>query len=110
MAAIYAAPTAFPAAGSMRLTRRGRAVVTAGVALLALLVVVPGSWRAVADAQTTGPSTTTVTVQPGDTLWGIAAAARPGDDPRQLIAEIRQMNGLADAGLVPGQVLTLPVD
>ncbi|MEY3734760.1 MAG: hypothetical protein RL347_2119, partial [Actinomycetota bacterium] len=50
-----------------------------------------------------------VTVQPGDTLWGIASSVDPGADPRALIAEIRDVNGLAQSGLTPGQVLQVPV-
>ncbi len=46
-------------------------------------------------------------VQPGDTLWELAAE-RFGGDPRAGIWEIRERNGLADAVLEPGMVLYLP--
>lgn len=92
-------------APAMRITRRGRLVVLA-VALL--VVLLPGAWRAVATAQVEGPATVAVTVQPGDTLWGIAAAMDPGSDPRVLIAQIREMNALTQSGLIPGQVLVVP--
>lgn len=94
-----------PAASGLRMTRRGRLVVLA-VALL--VVLLPGAWRAMATAQVEGPSTVAVTVAPGDTLWGIAAEIDPGADPRALIAEIRELNGLTQSGLVPGQVLVVP--
>jgi LysM repeat protein len=87
------------------MTRRGRLVVLA-VALL--VVLLPGAWRAMATAQVEGPATLAVEVQPGDTLWGIAVAMDPGADPRALIAEIRELNGLTQSGLVPGQVLVVP--
>jgi nucleoid-associated protein YgaU len=93
------------AAGPVRITRRGRLVILA-VALL--VVLLPGAWRAMATAQVEGPSTVAVTVAPGDTLWGIASQIDPGADPRALIAEIRELNGLAQSGLVPGQVLVVP--
>ena len=93
------------ASSGLRMTRRGRLVVLA-VALL--MVLLPGAWRAMATAQVEGPSTVAVTVAPGDTLWGIAAAIDPGADPRALIAEIRELNGLTQSGLVPGQVLVVP--
>ena len=93
------------ASPSLRITRRGRLVVLA-VALM--VVLLPGAWRAVATAQVEGPATVAVTVQPGDTLWGIASAVDPGADPRALIAEIRQANGLTQSGLIPGQVLQVP--
>lgn len=87
------------------MTRRGRLVVLA-VALMVMLL--PGAWRAMATAQVEGPATVAVTVQPGDTLWGIAAAIDPGADPRALIAEIRELNAMTRSGLVPGQVLVVP--
>lgn len=93
------------AAPALRMTRRGRLVV---LALALLVVLLPGAWRAVATAQVEGPTTVSVTVQPGDTLWGIAAEIDPGADPRALIAEIREMNALTQSGLVPGQVLVVP--
>lgn len=117
MAAIYAAP-ALPGlrpAGarrqgserpaSLRITRRGRLVI---LAIALLVVLLPGAWRAMATAQVEGPATVAVTVQPGDTLWGIASQVDPGADPRALIAEIRELNGLTQSGLVPGQVLVVP--
>jgi LysM repeat protein len=73
-----------------------------------LVVLLPGAWRAVATAQIEGPTTATVTVQAGDTLWGLAQTINPGADPRALIAEIRELNGLAQSGLTPGQVLVIP--
>ena len=92
-------------APGLRMTRRGRLVVLA-VALM--VVLLPGAWRAMATAQVEGPMTVAVTVQPGDTLWGIAAAIDPGADPRALIAEIRELNAMTQSGLVPGQVLVVP--
>lgn len=93
------------AAPALRMTRRGRLVV---LTLALLVVLLPGAWRAMATAQVEGPTTVAVTVQPGDTLWGIAAEIDPGADPRALIAEIREMNALTQSGLVPGQVLVVP--
>ncbi len=90
---------------SLRMTRRGRLVV---LALALIVVLVPGAWRAMATAQVDGPSTIAVTVQPGDTLWGIAAEIDPGADPRALIAQIREVNALTQSGLTPGQVLVVP--
>jgi len=115
MAATYVAPalpglrrsrTAAHAPSSLRITRRGRLVV---VALALLVVLLPGAWRAMATAQVDRPGAVAVTVQPGDTLWGIASSVDPGADPRALIAEIRDVNGLAQSGLTPGQVLQVPV-
>jgi nucleoid-associated protein YgaU len=51
---------------------------------------------------------TSVVVQPGDTLWSIASPVAGDGDVRATVAEIRRLNGLSSAGLVPGQTLRLP--
>jgi nucleoid-associated protein YgaU len=48
-------------------------------------------------------------VKAGDTLWAIARReVGPHADPRPLIADIREANGLITSALHPGQVLALP--
>ena len=55
--------------------------------------------------------TTTHVVQPGETLWGIAAGiAEPDEDVRSVISEIKRINELASSSLVIGQPLSLPDD
>jgi nucleoid-associated protein YgaU len=50
-----------------------------------------------------------VVVQPGDTVWSIAVAlAGPGEDVRRVVDAIEGLNGLAEAVVVPGQVLRVP--
>jgi nucleoid-associated protein YgaU len=49
-----------------------------------------------------------VVVESGDTLWSIAASVADGDDVRDVVAQMRALNGLDSADLVPGQVLQLP--
>jgi nucleoid-associated protein YgaU len=49
-----------------------------------------------------------VVVEPGDTLWSIAASAADGDDVRDVVDRIQELNRLEGSGLVPGQVLLLP--
>jgi nucleoid-associated protein YgaU len=51
---------------------------------------------------------TTVVVQPGDTLWSIAAAHYSGDDVRVRVQDIEQANGLAGPTIEVGQTLKLP--
>jgi len=51
-------------------------------------------------------NSTTVTVMPGDTLWGIAERLDPGSDPRPLVHELAALAGRGV--LQPGQVLTIP--
>jgi Tfp pilus assembly protein FimV len=99
-------PPADPAsAPPLRLTRRGLLVVGAAVALLAgvLVWLAAASAPAAAPAREAGPAT--VTVVPGDTLWSIAGRVAPDRDPRAEVDRLRQLNQLAGAALVPGQVL-----
>jgi nucleoid-associated protein YgaU len=49
-----------------------------------------------------------VVVRPGDTLWSIASPVAADGDVRAAVDEIRQINGLTSADLVPGQTLQLP--
>ena len=52
--------------------------------------------------------TVTVTVQPGESLWAIAEAVAPERDPRDVVADIIQLNNLEAARVVPGQALFIP--
>ena len=49
-----------------------------------------------------------VTVQSGDTLWSIAQQADPNADPRAVIEQIRQLNGLDGDVVAAGAVLKVP--
>lgn len=49
-----------------------------------------------------------VVVQPGQTLWTIAEARFPNQDPRQTVDEIEQQNHLRGGVVYPGQRLRLP--
>jgi LysM repeat protein len=51
-----------------------------------------------------------ITVQPGDTLWGIAREIAPGEDPREVIAEIERLNSSVGAVIQAGDELVVPVD
>ena len=51
----------------------------------------------------------TYEVRAGDTLWQIATEQYDGTlDPRAVVYEIREANGLHGALLQPGETLTLP--
>ncbi|HEY5336188.1 MAG TPA: LysM peptidoglycan-binding domain-containing protein, partial [Mycobacteriales bacterium] len=50
----------------------------------------------------------TAVVQPGDTLWSIAARVAPGRDTRVVISQIRAVNHLSSASVQVGQRLVLP--
>ena len=92
----------------VRLTRRGRAVIAAGVFLAALAGLIATGPVADAASGASSGQTAVVVVQPGQTVWSIAKTLDPGADPRGLVGRIRELNGLDDAVVVPGQALVVP--
>ncbi len=93
----------------MRLTRRGRLLIT--LLLTGLLLVVLSATRSSIQASDApaGTPRPTVVVQSGDTLWQIAREAAPNADPRVTVARILELNDLDSASSVrAGQQLTLP--
>jgi LysM domain-containing protein len=55
-----------------------------------------------------GEAAATMVVQPGDTLWTIAAERYPGDDTRARIDEIERLNKLSSPVIVVGETLRVP--
>ena len=97
------------AASDMRLTRRGRVLLLA--ALVAVLFGAFSLGRSVSEAAppSAQPVDHVVTVEQGDSLWTLARRAAPDNDPREVVALIRDLNDLSSSGLTPGQQLVLPV-
>jgi len=94
-------------ASPVRLTKRGRRVV----ALLVLLPLAMFMWLFAghgAVAQGTAPTTKTVVVQPGQSLWNLAEVAVPNADPRETIYKIKQLNQFSGSDLLPGQAVIVP--
>jgi len=98
-----------------RLTRRGRMVRAVVILALLLLAAVWAVGRLTAEpalAQKVAPSgvvpTLSVTVEEGDSLWAIARALAPQADPRGVVLDIRELNGLSSNTIQPGQVLLVP--
>lgn len=96
--------------GRVRLTRRGKAVVTLGISLLGFaLLQGSGALEATASAVAGEPATALVVVAPGENLWSIAERVAPDTDPRSTILAIRELNGIpAGAVLAPGQGIVVP--
>ncbi|MBU4336384.1 MAG: LysM peptidoglycan-binding domain-containing protein [Actinobacteria bacterium] len=95
----------------LRLTRRGRLVLLAlcAVVLVIASVLVSGL-TASAGAPASAPVVERHVVASGETLWEIASSiSRPGQDVRDVILEVVQLNELPDSGLVAGQTIVLPV-
>ncbi|MEL7976193.1 LysM peptidoglycan-binding domain-containing protein [Isoptericola sp. F-RaC21] len=94
--------------GGLRLTRRGRVVIAALVLLVLVGAGLVGQ-RAVAEAPGAGVEVRLQTVAPGDTLWQYAQSVRgAGEDLRDVVAELRELNDLPTAELQAGQVVLLP--
>jgi hypothetical protein len=103
----------------LRITRRGRVVLAtlASAPLVAGVVVLAffGANSAVANsegANGVGVSASQtfdyVTVQAGETLWGLAEEIAPSADPRDVIADIVSLNQLPTAEVQAGQKLAVP--
>ena len=96
-------------ASHTRLTRRGRVLLLA--ALVAVLFGAFSLGRSVSEAAppSAQPAQHLVTVQQGDSLWTLAQRVAPDNDPRDVVARIRDLNDLSSSSLTPGQQLVLPV-
>mgnify|MGYP003556002795 FL=1 len=96
---------------ALRLTKRGRAVLTflaatpivVGVLLFALN---GGGATASLDGSTTAFEY--VTVESGQSLWQLAETIAPTADPRDVIAEVMRLNRLESADVYAGQELAVP--
>ena len=91
--------------------RRRLAVAALAVALVVgLTLLASAALAGVADgppsAAGSPPSAATVVVQPGDTLWSIAADVSPGTDVRLTVDRLIALNG--SSPIVPGQELVVP--
>jgi LysM domain len=107
-----------PRRNTVRLTRRGRLVVTVMLTAVSLSLVVL-AWLAIAargaqaadGGQSPGAvyqNLTSMVVHPGQTLWSIASQAEPTADPRAVMQQIIELNALHGTGVVPGQRLWVP--
>ena len=103
-----------PVAGAERahrvhLTRRGRALLL--LVLVSLLYAAFAVGRSASEAAVTtapAPVLGQLTVQSGDTLWGIARQVAPGRDPRPTVEQLVRLNDLHEPALQVGQQLLLP--
>jgi len=92
------------------------AVASAGwlvlVAGLVLLAVVGAGWVAIGPPPAAPVPETTVVLEsrPGDTLWDVAARMAPAASPSAVVDRIRQLNGMADASVYPGELLVVPAE
>jgi len=97
----------------LRLTRRGRVVVTVAAALLVTVISLLAA--GVAQATNDGPSPRAarqnlvqVIVRPGQSLWSVAESADPRQDTRAVIQQIIDLNSLNGDTVFAGQQLWVP--
>ncbi len=95
------------ASTTLRITRRGRVVLST---LLALPILAASLFLATPGAQAGNESgeVVTYTVLAGESLGDIAGEIAPEEDPRAVIDQIRKANALSGAEVFPGQQLILP--
>jgi LysM domain-containing protein len=103
-------PTLVVPRNRAHLTRRGRVVLIAVAAVVALAVagLLMGLTSGTATPRPEPVGQRSIVVQPGQTLWSIAKDVAPDRDIREVIYEIRQINGLDSAMVRSGQTLVLP--
>ena len=93
----------------MRLTRRGRLVLLLGALLVVLVLGVFWGGGSVATERPGSPEPTrVVTVEPGDTLFGIAAGVTTDGDVNAMVEQIEDLNRLESSFLYAGQKLRVP--
>ncbi|MFJ2521157.1 LysM peptidoglycan-binding domain-containing protein [Cellulosimicrobium cellulans] len=92
----------------LRLTRRGRVVLVLLAAVL-LLLLAARVGVAVASAPGEPVEVRVHVVTAGETLWELAqGVAAPGEDLRDVVNGLAELNGLSSSGLQAGQKILLP--
>ncbi|WP_412539777.1 LysM peptidoglycan-binding domain-containing protein [Longispora sp. K20-0274] len=91
----------------VRLTRRGRWVLTAFLTAGCLGGLALAAPTSVASGVRTESKVTVV--RPGDSLWTVAVRELPGMDTYRAVRQLREINDLDDGVVQPGQHLVLPV-
>ena len=101
-------PGSAPAA--VRLTRRGRLVVTMLLTVLVVAAFVVFGDASVATREGgTAESVRIIEVEQGQTLWQIASSVAESGQTGQMVYKIRELNSLSGNGLVEGQELAVPL-
>ncbi|OUM44432.1 hypothetical protein B8W73_03580 [Arthrobacter agilis] len=97
----------------MTLTRRGRLLlvglpIALGVAALILLGAFLTSQAKAGESAPASSSTVEVSVAAGETLWDLAVQYAPERDPRDVVAEIVELNDLHTSLVRAGQSIAVP--
>jgi hypothetical protein len=111
MSAVTYGFSAAPARPRLRLTQRGRRVLTtlaAAPLVIAAFVFALNGGGATASLEGSGVPFQYVTVDSGESLWNIAEAIAPGADPRDVIEQLMELNRLESTEISAGQQLAIP--
>lgn len=99
----------YAAGYGIRPLRSARRIRPVGrLAAVFALAAAASLWLAVVAHGGTASQDSIVVVQPGDTLWSIAAAHYPSDDVRARVVDIEGANGLKSPLIEAGETLHLP--
>ena len=101
-------PTPARTSAPLQLTARGRAVLFLALLAAGLIVSLATGAVSLAGTSTTAVPVRYVTVEAGQTLWGIAGEVAPSSDPRETVARIRELNALPSSALQAGQQIAVP--
>ncbi|MEO7349983.1 MAG: LysM peptidoglycan-binding domain-containing protein [Terrimesophilobacter sp.] len=96
----------------LRLTRRGRIVLTslvAGPVIALVLSLALNGGTAAATSDLSSGAFDYVTVQAGQSLWALAETVAPTADPRDVVSEIVSLNQLENSELHPGDRIAIPI-
>ncbi len=95
----------------VRLTRRGRlAMFLSTLLMLGVLGIILGSTTVATDEPGAPVPATMVVVEPGQTLWDLAAKANPNGDIRTTVDDIMRLNSIESAGgLQAGDTIAVPL-
>lgn len=97
----------------LSLTRRGRLLlvglpIALGVAALILLGAFMTSQAQAGESAPVSSSTVEVSVVAGETLWDLAVRYAPERDPRDVVGEMVELNGLHSSVVHAGQSISVP--
>lgn len=101
--------------GRLTLTRRGRLLlvglpVALGIGLLIFLGAFLTSKAQAGEGPAQNSPTISVTVGAGETLWGLASQHAPDRDPRDVVAEMVELNNLGTSVVQAGQSISIPTE